>query len=122
MSQANGYWIQLIAYPPRHHSANREPHFRAQVMLNNTPVARTVNLWPENAGCGRAAAIHEAQAIIGQLQCQSWVDGVQRSSIHGEQTISLNTDPVEPYSVYGKWLAWIFTLWYVLIILWALNK
>jgi hypothetical protein len=55
---------------------HRQPHFRAQVIHNNQIVAITRMAWPLNAGCGQAAAIGEAEALIAALQTKAYFDPI----------------------------------------------
>jgi len=61
------YTIQLTK--TMHHN---QPYFRAQVIHNDQIIATTKTAWPLNAGCGQAAAIGEAEALIAVLQCNAY--------------------------------------------------
>lgn len=98
------YTIHLTA-----HRSARQTVYRAQVMRGTLPIASTVGRWPENAGCGKAAAIGEASRLAAALEWQDLESGPL-------STKSLKALEPQPYGTKGwQLLLWGFALWYAAI-------
>lgn len=94
------YWIQLTT-----HRLARQTVYRAQVLQGSLPIATTVNAWPENGGCGKAAAIGEARVLQAQLEWQRW------HSIATNSLKSVTIGPIMP--VKGNQNSMKATVWFL---------
>src|SRR5690606_5903663 len=91
------------------HRSARQTAYRAQVMHGTLPIASTVRTWPENAGCGKAAAIGEASRLAAALECQDLESGPL-------STKSLKALEPQPFESKAWQIAlWCFALWYTAI-------
>lgn len=100
------YRIQLATYRAKARQC-REPVFRATVLAGDVPIATTIRAWPENAGCGRAAAIREASQVISTLE---WQDR-ESAPLSMKSLKSLQSEPFG--SKAGVIMLWLFAAWYL---------
>ena len=66
----NRYHLKILTF---RHRITKQSHYRTEVYLGDSayPVATTIVLWSDNAGCGLAAALADGNDLANQLICQN---------------------------------------------------